>query len=274
MIKKIDQSYILKIQRYNRKKGVIYSIFTLLIFLSFEVLSGPHPIKDKGICTQHFKEIVAKGVRDDHGKSLPVKSVDGNTIIVDTNLLVALGQVNSRTADYNHMSTVQHLNDYLKKVKDKIGNPILSATKTTTYETAYRDEKIPSGVSVVKVAQYKQQDYDNIMDQLKKAHVGGANQESLNAQNDRKIIIDVLLSERASNAVVPKFATRDSGIVIPLCLMNPQCFTIFKNASTSSAVNMITSSNYHLIRDKFPNGFSVAVKDKSGVTHSMQILPL
>lgn len=250
--------------------------FLFMIILSQGlVFGGPHPKREVAACSQKFKEIVGKEIKDEFGKPIPVKTVDNQTIIVDTNFLIALGQVNSKTAQPNHAEIVRHLADYLRKLKGRnSGNLDLSTTKVTTYETAYRDEKIPSGVSIVKVSQYKQVDYEHVLNQLKKANVGGANLESLNAQNDRKIIADILFAEKTSAEVVPKFATRDSGIVIPLCRLNPQCLGIFKNPTSSSAVDMITPANYHLIREHFPNGFSVSIADGNEVARAIRVLPL
>lgn len=249
--------------------------FVMIFFSVNLVYGGPHPKRQEAVCTQRFKEIVAKEVKDEFGKTVPLKNVDNQTIIVDTNFLIALGQINSKTAQPNHAETVRHLADYLRKLKGKgSGNLDLSTTKVTAYETAYRDEKIPSGVSMVKISQYKQADYDHVIDQLKKANVGGANLDSLNAQNDRKIIADILFAEKNSTDVVPKFATRDSGIVIPLCRLNPQCLAIFRSPASNSAVDMINPANYHLIREKFPNGFSVSVSDGNDVARAIRVLPL
>lgn len=252
-----------------------FFFLSLISLIGSLAVSGPHPRREVSTCSQKFKEIVSHEIKDEFGKSIPVKNVDSQTIIVDTNFLIALGQMNSKTAQHNHVETVQHLAAYLRKIKGKnAGNPELSTTKITTYETAYRDEKIPSGVSIVKVSQYKQVDYDHVLLQLKKANVGGANIDSLNAQNDRKIIADVLFAEKKSSDVVPKFATRDSGIVIPLCRLNPQCLALFKNSSSAEGLDLITPANYHLIREKFPNGFSLSVSDSNNLARSISILPL
>lgn len=252
-----------------------FLILLSILGLGTLVLAGPHPRRDVSTCSQKFKEIVSNEIKDEFGKSIPVKNVSNQTIIVDTNFLIALGQMNSQTAQRHHAETVQHLAEYLRKLRGKgAGSPELSTTKITTYETAYRDEKIPSGVSIVKVSQYKQADYDHVLAQLKKANVGGANIDSLNAQNDRKIIADVLFAEKKSTDVVPKFATRDSGIVIPLCRLNPQCLAIFKNSSSAEARDLITPANYHLIREKFPNGFSLSISDSNNFSRNISILPL
>ncbi len=206
-------------------------------------------------CINTIRSIAHGVARDTEGHIVRRVPYSGHGIIVDSNLMIAKGNVITTP------STVPFANQLhkLEKTAQKHGEEFKFwvTDKTVQEVTIQKAEQsafaFPSGTRRIEVSVSKESDeYKSIVTQLEKANLGGAK-----GKEDREIIADIFFTVTKENTV-PVFATADRGVINPLCRMNPECKKALDRGELSKT---------------YRNGFEVQMKDSTGSDRKIKILP-
>ncbi|MCK6596948.1 MAG: hypothetical protein L6Q37_01175 [Bdellovibrionaceae bacterium] len=227
-------------------------LIALLFFQFFVAVANA--ASSKSNCTTSLSSIVSGELKSETGQTLKKAPLTDGALVVDTNFFVAREKISQKRAQANDIRIVTRIKALLQSGKVKS----LFATKDTVKESTRGNSTIiPDGVRVTRTSLSREtpEYQDMVNEKLLKMEVG---ELKFNSEMDRKIVADVLFAQTENN-VVPKFATGDYGIIMPLCKMSLRC----RFSKTKDEV-----------LKNFSQGFEVQLTDLSGVVRKMVVLPL
>lgn len=241
------------------------ALFVVVLFLfQFSLAGRTNGYVPISSCARHMQKALRGNYVDEHLKPLEWANASSETIIVDTNYIVSLSRVAGGGADAHEIRYVAEIESLKRRMKASGLNPQISVSSETAYESSsIPGVKIPQGTTLVNssISRKPGGSYDALLNELEMANVGGS---KANSASDRQIVADAFFSKRTGTNDIPKFATGDMGIIVPLCRKNPACSKVMDGPLYNSST----------LRRTYPTGFPVSISDKSKIVRTITVVPL